>query len=75
MLYADSNIRAHSASFSETLATGIQLPGYMENMQGFTVSSVPDQPYTLVLAGLGLSALSAYSGKKSLILPVSREKC
>jgi hypothetical protein len=59
--YDDSTIRAHSASFAEPLAFGNQIPGYMDNMPLFTVST--PEPSTLALAGLGLAFLIGYRKK------------
>jgi len=47
--YANSFDRGHSASFSATLATGVQLPSSVN----FTSFLVTPEPSTLALAGLG----------------------
>ncbi len=53
--YDESTIRAHSASFTEPLAFGDQVPGYLDNMPLFAVST--PEPSALALAGLGLALL------------------
>jgi hypothetical protein len=67
LTYATSSERGHSASFSTTLATGIN-PATDIGSAGFTsftVSSVPE-PTTLALAGLGgLASLVMMRRKKA----------
>ena len=65
--YDTSTIRAHSASFSEILTTGMNQPSYMDNMQLFTVST--PEPSILTLAGLGLVTLAvARKNFRSVVL-------
>jgi hypothetical protein len=64
LTYATSSERGHSASFSTTLATGINSPTEV-SFSPFTVSSVPE-PTTLALAGLGgLASLVMMRRKKA----------
>jgi hypothetical protein len=53
--YANATVRGHSAAFSETLATGTTLAGFMDAQSPFSVFSVAavPEPTTLALAGLG----------------------
>ena len=61
--YAGSLNRGHSAPFSATLATGLNLPD-TANFTPFTVSEVPE-PATLALAGLGGLSLLLFRRKQS----------
>ncbi len=63
--YDLSAIRGHSASFSTTLATGINSPGFV-SFAPFTVAAVVPEPTTLALAGLGgLASLVMLRRKKA----------
>jgi hypothetical protein len=64
--YANSTIRAHSAAFSYTLATGLATPG-MPVISSFSVAPVGvPEPATLALAGLGgLASLVMLRRKKA----------
>jgi hypothetical protein len=63
--YANSPIRAHSDSFSTTLATGQTLPG-AATYGSFQLASVVPEPATMALAGLGgLASLVMLRRKKA----------
>lgn len=55
--YNSALYRGKSAAFSQTLATGLELPGTMDNLQPFQVYLAIPEPSTLALAGLGLASL------------------
>jgi hypothetical protein len=60
--YMNSTVRGHSASFTGVLRSFENPPNYMNNLQPFSVFTVPE-PSTLTLGALGLAALVVYRCK------------